>query len=157
MTTLPSRKFIAAISVLLTLLLNNLIMTAGTTIYATNDGSVRTPTRTEEPLSQELPVDSARTGVEPRSASVGVGKYSSIALTSSNTPVISYFDETNSDLKLAVCNDAACTGPAISTLDNTGNVGTWTSLALKSSDLPVISYYDSTNENLKLAVCINAA
>ena len=53
MNTLPSRKVIAAISVLLTLLLNNLIMTAGTKIYATNDGS--TPTRTDEPLSEELP------------------------------------------------------------------------------------------------------
>jgi hypothetical protein len=72
MNKLPSRKFIAAISVLLTLLLNNLIMTAGSTIYATNDGS--TPTPTEEPLSQELPADAARTSVEPRSPSVRVGK-----------------------------------------------------------------------------------
>jgi hypothetical protein len=45
MIKLPSRKdiTIAAISILLTLLLNNLIMTAGTKIYATNE--VRTPTR----------------------------------------------------------------------------------------------------------------
>ena len=157
MNKLPSRKFIAAISVLLTLLLNNLIMTAGSTIYATNDGSVRTPQRTEEPLTQELPVAPARTSVEPRSPSVRVGKYSSIAMTSGNTPVISYFDETNGDLKLAVCNDAACTSPAISTLDSTEIVGMWTSIAVTSSNLPVISYYDSTNENLKLAVCNNAA
>ena len=129
MITLPSRKFIAAITVLLTLLLNNLIMTAGSTIYATNDGSVRTPTRTEEPLSQELPVDAARTSVEPRSPSVSVVTFTSLALTSSNFPVISYYDETYGDLKLAVCNDAACTSPSISTLDSAGNVGWYTSIA----------------------------
>ncbi len=90
MNTLPSRKVIAAISILLTLLLNNLIMTAGTTIYATSDGSIST--RAEEPLSQELPAAPARTGVEPRSARVSVGTYTSLALTSSNLPVISYND-----------------------------------------------------------------
>ena len=158
MNTLPSRKdiTIAAISILLTLLLNNLIITAGTTIYATSDGSISTPTRTEEPLSQELPAAPARTGVEPRSASVSVGMYTSLALTSSNLPVISYYDLTNYDLKLAVCNDAACTSRTISTLDSAGTVGGWTSIALTSSDTPVISYYDETNYELKLAVCNDA-
>ena len=157
MNLLPSRKFIAAISVLLTLLLNNLIMTAGSTIYATNDESVRTPTRTEEPLFEELPADPARTSVEPRSASLSVGMYTSLALTSSNLPVISYHDSWYGDLKLAVCNDAACTSPSISTLDNTGDVGMYTSIALTSSNLPVISYHELTNGDLKLAVCTNAA
>ena len=152
MIKLPSRKFIAAISVLLTLLLNNLIMTAGTKTYATNDGSVRTPTRTEE-----LPEDPARTGVEPRSESLNVGEYASLALTSRNLPVISYSDYTNDDLKLAVCTDAACTSPTISTLDRTGRVGVDNSLALTSNNLPVISYHDYTNNDLKLAVCNNAA
>ena len=157
MNKLPSRKdiTIAAISVLLTLLLNNLFMTAGTKIYATNDG--RTPTPTEEPVSEELLAAPARTGVEPRSASKSVGMYTSLALTSSNLPVISYYDSTNGDLKLAVCTDAACTSPAISTLDSTGVVGKYTSIAVTSSNLPVISYYDETNGNLKLAVCTNAA
>jgi hypothetical protein len=156
MNKLPSRKdiTIAAISVLLTLLLNNLIITAGTKIYATND--LRTPTRTEEPLSQELPVDAARTSVEPRSASVWVGTHTSLALTSSNLPVISYYDLTNYDLKLAVCNDAACTSPTISTLDSAESVGSYSSIALTSSDLPVISYFDGTNYDLKLAVCNDA-
>ena len=156
MNKLPSRKdiTIAAISVLLTLLLNNLFMTAGTKIYATNDG--RTPTPTEEPVSEELLAAPARTGVEPRSASKSVGMYTSLALTSSNLPVISYYDSTNGDLKLAVCTDAACTSPAISTLDSTGVVGKYTSIAVTSSNLPVISYYDETNGDLKLALCNNA-
>ena len=159
MNKLPSRKdiTIAAISILLTLLLNNLIMTAGTKIYATSDGRISTPTRSEEPLSQELPTAPARTGIEPRSASIDVGYSSSIALTSSDLPVITYFDATNKDLKLAVCNDAACTSPAISTLDSTENVGMSTSIAVTSSNLPVISYFDETNSDLKLAVCNDAA
>jgi len=155
MNQLPSRKIIAVVSVLLTLLLNNLIMTAGVDLRAAND--VSTPTRTEEPLSEELPAAPARTGVEPRSTSVGVGEYTSIALTSDDIPVISYYDYTNYDLKLAVCTDAACASPTISTLDSTEVVGEYTSLALTSSGIPVISYYDWTNRDLKLAVCNNAA
>jgi hypothetical protein len=156
MIKLPSRKFIAAISVLLTLLLNNLIMTAGTKTYATNDENVRTPTPTEEPLSQELTAAPARTGIEPRSANIDVGYSTSIALTSSDLPVITYYDATNKDLKLAVCNDAACTNAAISTIDSTGTWLGWTSIALTSSNLPVISYFDETNADLKLAVCNDA-
>jgi hypothetical protein len=78
-------------------------------------------------------------------------------LTSSDVPVISYHDDTNADLKIAVCTDAACTSPTISTLDSIGYVGYLTSLALTSSDIPVISYYDYTNYDLKLAVCTNPA
>ena len=85
-----------------------------------------------------------------------VGRYTSLALTSSNLPVISYYANTNGDLKLAVCNDAACTSPTISTLDSPGNVGEYTSIAVTSSNFPVISYYDR-NGDLKLAVCTNAA
>jgi hypothetical protein len=85
------------------------------------------------------------------------GMHTSIALTSSDVPVISYEYFSNYDLKLAVCNNAACTSPAISTIDSTGFVGTYTSIAVTSSDLPVISYYDYSNQNLKLAMCNNAA
>jgi hypothetical protein len=91
----------------------------------------------------------------PASVSNRVGVGSSMALTSNDIPVISYFDEANRDLKLAVCNDTNCTSPTISTLDSIGDVGyvTESSMALTSNDIPVISYYDQTNGNLKLAVC----
>ena len=49
-----------------------------------------------------------------------VGTFDSLALTTTNIPVISYYDATNSALKLAVCNDAACSLPTISTLDAAG-------------------------------------
>jgi hypothetical protein len=93
----------------------------------------------------------------PASADHQVGQHTSIALTSTDIPIISYWDYTNSDLKLAVCNDEACANPAISTLDSTGIVGYATSIALTSTDIPVISYWDATNGDLKLAVCNNTS
>jgi hypothetical protein len=76
--------------------------------------------------------------------------YPSLALTSANIPVISYYDYENANLKLAVCNDAACSLPSIGTPDSEGDVGLPSSLALTSADVPVISYRDRTNGNLKM-------
>jgi len=82
-----------------------------------------------------------------------VGKYTTLALTSSDYPIISYYDETNDDLKIAVCNDIACTNPTLTSLDSPGLVGQYNSLALNSDGYPVVSYYDgSPNVNLKVAV-----
>ena len=83
--------------------------------------------------------------------------HSSLVLTTANVPVISYYDATNSNLKLAVCTDVACTSPAFSTLDSTGTVGEYTSIALTTANVPVISYSDSWQYNLKLAVCNDTA
>ncbi len=87
-----------------------------------------------------------------------VGKYTSLALNASGYPVISYYDETSGDLKLAICNNAACDTPVITTVDSAGNAGQSTSLVLNASGYPVISYYalDGT-QKLKLATCNDAA
>jgi hypothetical protein len=99
--------------------------------------------------------------VEVVDLTVSVGTFTSLKLDSSGFPVISYYDATNKDLKLAHCNDANCdpmvNGPeSTQTVDSTDNVGEWTSLALDVNDFPVISYYDATNKDLKVVHCNDA-
>lgn len=80
--------------------------------------------------------------------------YTSIALDSSDNGYISFYDNTNGDLKYAT----NATGSWVTTtVDSTGNVGMHTSIALDSADNVHISYYDYTNGNLKYASkCENA-
>lgn len=87
-----------------------------------------------------------------------VGEFTSIKIGTDGRPVISYYDRSNGDLKVAKCANAACTGTAtISTVDSGGDVGSHTSLALGADGFPVIAYRDETNKALKVAKCINAA
>lgn len=77
-----------------------------------------------------------------------VGKYPSIALTQESRPFISYYDETQLDLKMASLSDDQW---QVETIDSIGDVGLYTSLAFNEKDYPNISYYDASNGNLKLA------
>jgi hypothetical protein len=72
-------------------------------------------------------------------------------------PVISYYDITNKDLKVAKCNNAACTGTStISLVDGTGEVGWFTSLTIGADGLPVIAYHDMSQGDLKVVKCASA-
>lgn len=79
----------------------------------------------------------------------------SMQLDSSGNPVMSYYDVTNTRLKLAHCTNATCTSVIINVVDDAGNVGQYSSMKLDGG-LPVISYYDATNGDLKLARCQDA-
>jgi len=91
-------------------------------------------------------------------SSDGVGQGSDIAIGSDGLPVISYWDRTNRDLKVAHCGNAACTvGNTLTTVDSVGNVGYDTAITIGRDGLPVISYYDYTNHILKVVHCGNVA
>ena len=76
------------------------------------------------------------------------GKYGDIALDNAGFPHISYFAQTQGDLKYAF-QDA--TGWHVEVVDSTGNVGQYTSIDLDSNGFPHISYYDPGNGDLKVA------
>jgi len=82
-----------------------------------------------------------------------------MAIGTNGLPIIAYYDNLNSDLKVVACGNPLCT-PAISTVttvDSTGDVGSYASLTIGSDGFPVIAYRDSTNGNLKIVKCGNAA
>ena len=83
-----------------------------------------------------------------------VGEYSSIAIDSNGFKHISYYDDTNDDLKYATDK----TGSWVTTsVDATWHsVGKYSSIAIDSNDVVHISYYDDTNSNLKYATCSSA-
>ena len=88
-----------------------------------------------------------------------VGEHTSIAIGANGNPVVAYYDATNGNLKVARCNDFACSGgnETISVVDSVGDVGQYASLAIGSSGNPLIAYYDATNGNLKVARCNDRA
>ena len=87
-----------------------------------------------------------------------VGRHTSMALGTDGLPVISYYDLTGFNLKVARCNNTTCTGGAtLATPDSGGNVGRDTSITIGEDGFPLVSYYDVTNTNLKVAHCTTAA
>jgi hypothetical protein len=86
-----------------------------------------------------------------------VGSNPAVALGADGLPIIAYHDHTNSDLKVAHCEDPQCGRAGISTVDHQGSVGWHIAVAIRPDGLPLIAYYDETNGDLKLALCGNPA
>ena len=86
-----------------------------------------------------------------------MGRFTSITTGADGRGLVSYLDATNHDLKVAHCDNAACTSAAITTLDSAGEVGGYTSITTGADSRGLVSYYDFTNGDLKVAHCITAA
>jgi uncharacterized repeat protein (TIGR01451 family) len=87
----------------------------------------------------------------------GVGQYTSGAYGTDGLPLISYYDVTNGDLKVAHCQDVACATSTKQTIDSAGDVGRHTSIAIGANGRGIISYVDATNARLKVAHCNDVA
>jgi hypothetical protein len=77
-----------------------------------------------------------------------VGDYNSFSFDSMGFKNISYYDQTNGDLKF--CKDVV-SGRVISRIDENGVVGAYTSMAHGPDLQPAITYRDSTNGSVKIA------
>ena len=100
------------------------------------------------PIVPSLPITLDSTG--------SVGFYSAITIGIDGNPVISYYDDTNGDLKVAACNNPTCTDSDNTTIDsNSTGFGQFTSIAIGTNGNPIISYADATNGDLKVAACNN--
>jgi hypothetical protein len=88
------------------------------------------------------------------------GQYTAIVRGRDGFALIFYHDATLGDLKVAHCNDAACSAPALHVVDGDGAgqsiVGLFTAAAMPSDGRAVVSYYDATNRDLKVAKCQDA-
>lgn len=87
-----------------------------------------------------------------------VGRYASIIIGADALPVISYYDATNGDLKVAKCANGACSAvSSVTPVDSAGDVGQFTAMVLGTDGLPVISYYDNAAAKPKVFKCGDAA
>jgi len=111
------------------------------------------------------PAISAGQGLAPTRRSLttvdstgATGVFTSIAIGFDGNPIISYYDATAEDLRVAKCANPACTGAAtLTTIDSTGDTGSTTSIAIGVDGNPVISYRDFTAGDLRVAKCANPA
>jgi len=87
-----------------------------------------------------------------------VGFDSSLAIGTDGYPIVSYYDNTNADLKIVHCTSLDCSTDNVSTvLDSQGIVGRDSSIAIGTDGNPVISYTDDTFGNLKIIHCLDVS
>ena len=89
--------------------------------------------------------------------SVGnVGLDSDVAYGPNGLALISYLDSTNGNLKVAACQNLACTSAVLNTIDSSGTVGGSTSIAFGPDGRALISYQDAATASVKVARCADA-
>jgi predicted regulator of Ras-like GTPase activity (Roadblock/LC7/MglB family) len=108
------------------------------------DGSVQTTAGTWPPDNHRVVLDTGGVGLSSTSVVVGTD----------GLPVVSYYDQTNTYLKVAHCLDTSCLSKTAGFVDGP-SVGQDSSIAIGSDGFPVISYYDAGNQDLKIAHCLD--
>jgi hypothetical protein len=86
-----------------------------------------------------------------------VGTHVAVALRADQRPLVAYHDQTNGNLKVYDCADAACASGTRRLLDSSGDVGENVAIAIAPGGLPVIAYRNVTSQVLRLYACANAA
>lgn len=90
------------------------------------------------------------------SGGVNVGSFkTSIALGSDGFPRISYYDDSNQDLKYVQCLNSDCTLKNIIIVESSGRVGKYSSLKIGSDGFARISYYDASGGGIRFVRCLN--
>jgi len=84
-----------------------------------------------------------------------VGKYTSIILDSNKKPIISYYDDDNDDLKVAVYDSASSTWNII-TVDSVGDAGQYSSLAIDTLGDIVFGYIYTNLQSQSFLKCASA-
>lgn len=84
-----------------------------------------------------------------------VGQHSSIAIGSDGLPIISYFDQDNSGLKVAHCDTVTCGSATTNLVSNASFEGVRTSIAIGSDGFAIVSH--SASSDLKVSHCDNVA
>ncbi|MDX1658447.1 MAG: hypothetical protein R3343_06475 [Nitriliruptorales bacterium] len=82
------------------------------------------------------------------------GLYTDVVTDARGLPVVSYYDDSVSDLFVIRCRDRACRDRTTANVAGTGHTGLSTSIALHG-DLPVVSYYDLSRRAVRLARCLD--
>ncbi len=82
-----------------------------------------------------------------------VGSFSSITIGADSLPVISYYDATNKDLKLAHCANWACTNVMVQTIYGSSpaaDAGGTNAITMNVDGSLLISFYDQTSNSLRV-------
>jgi len=104
----------------------------------------------------DVTCSTAATTLRTVDATGDTGFFTSIAIGTNGFPVISYFDNTNVDLRVAACANVTCSTATTTTVDPSLFTGYDTSIAIGVNGFPVISYRDGSNADLRVAACANA-
>ena len=100
--------------------------------------------------------------ITPLDTANDVGYYTSITIGADGLGLISYFNNTSNDLKVAHCFDTNCTGATITPLATATDTGLYTSITIGADGLGLISYFEEDDlspfdpdKNLWVAHCSN--